>query len=236
MSAGYPGSLYRVELRFACMIFTSDLRGSPSSILSTEAGSESPAYIIGQLRKVLAGISGDALGLEGVDRIEIGDAALVDEDEAERKYVYSAALTVLAFVVNPDEDLSALYIDATPQLADSPPAARFDPLNFVALGYYIPPTASLTGQIAGGVATLAGAAVASSPAAHTFTADRDTYVDLAADGSVTYSVVYLNADPPAQADGTLRLGVARTDATSIVTWTPLCSVAQTFRNSYQIAP
>ena len=236
LSAGYPGSLYRVELRFALMIFTADLRGAPDSILSTTAGAESPAHIIGQIRKVLAGMSGDSLGLEGVDRIEIGDAVLVGEDATERKYVYSAGLTVLAFVVNPDEDLSGLVIDAEPQLSDSPPMGRFDPSNFIALGYFLSPVASLTGQIEPGVATVAGAAVASSPAPHTFTADRDTYVDLNGDGSVTYSEVPLDADPPAQAAGTLRLGAARTDSTGITAWTTLCSVAQTFRSSYQVAP
>lgn len=235
LSAGYPGSLYRVELRYACMVFTSDLRGAPSSILSTESGAESPACIIGQISKVLAGIGGDALGLEGLDRIEIGDAQLVEEDETERRYVYSLALTALCFVTNPDEDLTALYIDAQPELPDGP--GRFDVLNFVAQGYYVPlDPASLTAQLAAGVATIAGSAVASSPAAHTFTASRDTYCDLAADGSVTYSPVYPDHAAPSQADGTLRLGVVRTDAAGVTGWQALCSYSEVLRSYYQIAP
>ena len=236
LSAGYPGSLYRVELRYACMVFTSDLRGAPSSILSTESGAESPAYIIGQISKVLAGIGGDALGLEGLDRIEIGDAQLVEEDETERRYVYSLALTALCFVTNPDEDLTALYIDAQPELPDGP--GRFDVLNFVAQGYYIvvPVPASLTAQLAAGVATIAGSAVASSPAAHTFTASRDTYCDLAADGSVSYSEVHPDHAAPSQAAGTLRLGVVRTDAAGVTGWQTLCSYSEVLRSYYQIAP
>ena len=230
LSAGYPGSLYRVELRYAAMVFTSNLRGAPDSITDDA----SPAYIIGQIRKVLAGMSGDALGLEGLDRIEISDAQLVDEGEAERSYVYAMALTVLCFVTNPDEDLTALVINAQPELTDAP--GKFDPLNFVARGYYVEPVASLTATMVSGVATVAGSAVASSPAAHTFTASRDTYCDLASDGSVTYSEVYTDHAAPSQTDSTLRLGVARTDDTGVVSWRALCSYSQTFRTSYQIAP
>ena len=230
LSAGYPGSLYRVELRYAAMVFTSNLRGAPDSITDDA----SPAYIIGQIRKVLAGMSGDALGLEGLDRIEISDAQLVDEGEAERSYVYAMALTVLCFVTNPDEDLTALVINAQPELTDAP--GKFDVLNFVARGYYVEPVASLTATMVSGVATIAGSAVASSPAAHTFTASRDTYCDLASDGSVTYSEVYTDHAAPSQTDSTLRLGVARTDDTGVVSWRALCSYSQTFRTAYQIAP
>ena len=238
LSAGYPGSLYRVDLRYACMVFTSDLRGAPSSILSTESGAESPAYIIGQISKVLAGIGGDALGLEGLDRVEIGDAQLVEEDETERRYVYSLALALTCYVTNPDEDLTALYIDAQPELTDAAQGGRFDVLNFVAQGYYIavPVPASLTAQLVAGVATIAGSAVASSPAAHAFTASRDTYVDLAADGSVSYSPVHIDHAAPSQADGTLRLGVVRTDATGVTGWRTLCSYSEVLRSYYQIAP
>jgi len=235
LSAGYPGSLYRIEMRYSMMVFAQDLRGAPSSILSTEAGAESPAYIIGQIRKVLAGMSGDALGLEGLDRIEISDAQLVDEGETERSYVYAMALTVLCFVTNPDEDLTALVINAQPELTDAP--GRFDVLNFVAQGYYFPlDPASLTATMAPGVATIAGSAAASSPAAHTFTASRDTYCDLASDGSVTYSEVYPDHAAPAQADGTLRLGVVRTDAAGVTGWRTLCSYSEVLRSYYQIAP
>ena len=235
LSAGYPGSLYRVEMQFNLMVFTSDLRGAPSSILSTEAGSESPAYIIGQLRKVLAGISGDALGLEGLDRLEIGDSRLVSEDAAARFYEYGAVLTAICYVTNPDEDLSALYIDAQPELTDA--LGRFDVLNFVAQGYYVPlDPASLTATMVSGVATIAGSAVASSPAAHTFTASRDTYVDLASDGSVTYIPVYTDHAAPSQTDGTLRLGVVRTNAAGVTGWLTLCSYSEVLRSYYQIAP
>mgnify|MGYP006913924299 CR=1 FL=1 len=238
LSAGYPGALYRVELGYAVMVFARDLRGAPQSILSTEAGAESPACIIGQLRKVLAGMSGDALGLEGVDRIEIGDSALVQEGEAERAHVYSAAITVICYVTNPDEDLVGLVIDAQPELTDAAQGGRFDTLNYVAQGYYfaVPVPASLTAQLAAGVATIAGSAVASSPAAHTFTASRDTYCDLAADGSVTYSEVYPDHAAPSQADGTLRLGVVTTDAAGVTGWRTLCSYSEVLRSYYQIAP
>jgi hypothetical protein len=88
-------------------------------------------------------MSGDALGLEGLDRVEIGDAQLVEEGEAERAYVYSLALTTICYVTNPDEDLVGLAIDAQPELPDGP--GRFDVLNFVAQGYYVPlDPASLT--------------------------------------------------------------------------------------------
>ncbi len=236
LSAGYPGSLYKVDMRFAAMTFTSDLRGAPDSITSTSTAQPSPAYIIGQVRKVLAGISGADLGLEGVDRVEIGDAQLVSEGDAERAYVYSAEIRAVCFVTNPDEDLTAFTIEAQPELMDIGAEGRFDPLNFVARGLYLTPGAGLVQQFAAGVATLAGLAVASSPAAHTFTAQSDTYCDLAADGSVSYSAVAPDHPAPAQAADTLRMGVARTDDADLISWRILCSYSEVFRAYYQVAP
>lgn len=235
LSVGYPGSLYRVELKYSLQLFTGDLTGAPTSILGTS--SSGPYYLIGQLRKVLAGIGGSAFDLQGIDRIEIGDAQLVSEDEEERRFIHAAQIVAVCYVTNPDEDLTALAIDFTPELSSGPPLpGKYDRLNFVARGYYVLPVASLTATLASGVATIAGSAVASSPAAHTFTASRDTYCDLASDGSVTYTEVYRDAAAPAQADGTLRLGYVRTDGTAIVEFTRLCSYSEVFRTTYQIAP
>jgi len=236
LSAGYQGSLYKVDMRFAAMVFTSDLRGAPDSITSTSPTQPSPAYIIGQVRKVLAGLAGVDLGLEGVDRVEIGDAQLVQEGEGERRYIYSAEVRAVCYVTNPDEDLQAFTIEAQPELMDGVPGGGFDLLNYVARGYYITPAAGLVAQLAAGVATLAGLAVASSPAAHTFTAASDTYCDLAADGSVSYSAVAPDHAAPAQAADTLRLGVVRTDTADVISWRILCSYSEVFREYYQVAP
>ena len=177
------------------------------------------------------GLDGNQIG----DRVEIGPAQLVKEDEEERRYVYSAPITVTCYVRNPDEDLVPLVIDAEPELVGGLPLDRS---NCIVQGLYlaVPEPASLTGQLVAGVAKIGGATVAASTASRSWTAERDTYVDLAADGTLTYSTVYVDGAPPALADGSLRLGYARADAAGLVSWTPLTASILTFRTAYQIAP
>ena len=241
LSAGYPGALYRAELPFVLTVFSDNNRASPSSSWGSpasvsETDDPGPAAIIGDVRKVLAGLRGDDLGLDGLDRVEIGDSRLIDEEFAERFLVWELDVSVRCVVAIEDEDLDAMRIDVQPELADSQVAGRFDPLNYVATGYVVAPGAGLTAAPSAGIALIAGAAVASTPPDHTFTADRDTYRDLAADGTFTYVEAYRGHPAPAVTAGALRVGVTTTDASDIVADRILCSYAQTFRDSYQIAP
>jgi len=78
------------------------------------------------------------------------------------------------------------------------------------------PDASLTVRVEHGQAKVGGRLVASSPAAMTLPADADVYRDLQQDGSFLYQAVDIDADPPPQMAGTLRVGKTTTGGAGVV--------------------
>lgn len=277
LSVGYPGSHYQVDALYTCTIFSDNNRGSPwsswgSPTSVSETSDAGPAAIIGELRKVCAGLRGVDLGLGGTDdegidgsveRIEIGDSRLVDEEYAERFLIWEADLQVRLYVWNPDLDLDAMIVDVQPRMADSPPPVHifaqdmaalaegeavkyvlqnFDPLNYVAAGLIVPvpSPASLTSTPVSGTAMIAGSSCAVTGAAHTFTAARDTYRDLVPDGvggaSFTYVPVRRGAPAPALTANGFRVGLTVTDDTGIVSDRYLCSYSSVYRPRYQVIP
>jgi hypothetical protein len=58
--------------------------------------------------------------------------------------------------------------------------------SFVSSGFTVPTSANLTSTMAGGVAIINGKYVTRTALAKTFTASKDTYVDITDDGGVTY--------------------------------------------------
>lgn len=243
LSAGYQGSFYRIRMTYAVTVFSDNNRAAPHSSWGSpatlgETDDPGPAAIIGAMRKVCAGLKGGDLGLEGVDRVEIGASRLVDEQLAERWLVWEADLHLLLFVPNPDEDLDAMRVTVEPHLSDNPKPGHepFDPLNYVAQGYTITPVAGLTATPAAGVAVIAGSAVSSTPLARTFTAERDTYRDLKADGTFAYLEALPGRAAPAVTAGALRVGRTRTDAADVVEDEILCSWSEQFRAPYQVLP
>lgn len=240
LSCGAPGSLYRSELPLTLTFFSDNYRGSPwaghgSPTSLGETDDPGPAALIGEVRRILAGID---LGLDGVDRVEIGSSRLVDEQLAERYQVWEMDLTVLCFPRVPDEDLdSPTVIQGQPELTDTA-AGKFDIQNFVSAGYHVavPDPGSLTATPAAGTAIVGGVAVSSTPLAKAFTASRDTYMDLKADGTFTYVEAYLGHPAPSVTTGALRVGRVVTDETKIVSFTYLCSTSMVYRAYYQIAP
>lgn len=275
LSVGYPGSHYRVDSSYTVTVFTDNLRGSPSSswgspAVTAETTDPGPATIIGELRRVCAGLTGRDLGLGGTDdegidgsveRVEIGDSRLVDEELRERWLVWEADLQIRCYVWNPDLDLDAMAIDVQPEISDSPPPVavfadnmarlaagevpryvlqNFDPLNYVVAGLHIPvpDPVSLTGTPAAGSAMIAGQACTVAAAPRLFTAQRDTYRDLVPDGvggaAWTYVAVANNAPAPAITANALRVGLTVTDATGIVSDRYLCSYSSVFREQYPV--
>lgn len=240
LSCGRPGSYYRIDVSYTITVICENLRASPSSSWGSPASTGEtdppPARVIGLLRKVFAGLGEAELDLQGLDRLEIGDSRLVQEDLGERLLAWEAELRAILYLHIPDEDLEPLLIDSQPLLADSPPGARFDPANYVASGYEVTPGPTLTATPSPGLALIAGSPVTSTPPAHTFGPGKDTYRDLAADGSISYSAVDPGHPAPAQAAGTLRLAVTATDATGITGDRWLCSYSQAWGPVRQVAP
>lgn len=143
----FPGALYKDAHQLNLFIVSECLRGTPSgpwgSPLPAEAAID-PGIdeMIGQVRKVLAGVP---LGIKNLEHVEIGPARKVEERLAERLFIYSLAFTVRTNFYIPDEDLVPLELQVTPRLADQGPAEpSFDRLNYVAQGYLVPPGPGLS--------------------------------------------------------------------------------------------
>jgi hypothetical protein len=94
-------------------------------------------------------------------------------------------------------------------------------VNFVSSGYTVPTSASLTATIAAGVAFVNGLYVSRTAVAKTFTASKDTYIDLLDNGTIVYIAVTNNVGTgfpiSTNTDGTagLRLAKVVTSATAI---------------------
>lgn len=89
--------------------------------------------------------------------------------------------------------------------------------DYVASGFLptVPAPASLTMTTPPGVGYVGGLRVRKAAEDHAYDASQDTYVDLAANGSLVYTGVANGAAEPALAAGALRLFVATTGATGV---------------------
>jgi hypothetical protein len=225
-----PGALYWNVHDFQVQCLSSCLRPPPA----TRWGSPIPAELaqdpglhrlMGDVRYLLAGVD---VGEPGIESIEIGAGAIVDEDLEERLHVGQVQVLVRTSWRIPDEDLADMALQVNPKWTDFQDPPRFDPLNYVASGYIIQVGAGLTRTPAPGSAFIAGVALSSSPAARTFSADRDTYRDLKPDGTFTYLEVAVGAKPPAVTAGALRVGVTTTNGADIIQDKILCSYSVPF--------
>lgn len=236
-SAGYPGAYYKNTLDFQIMVVSECNREGPwtmwGSPYSAEA-SDDPGIdrMIGEIRKVLAG---SRLGLDGVERTEIGAARILSEDNGRRLFIATVDIEVRVYFYIPDEDLVANRIDVQPELVDTG-AEQFDPMNYIAEGYQVTAGPGLSFTYPSGIAMIEGAAVTSTPDPKTFTAEMDTYRDLNPDGTFTYQEVPVGYAAPPLTEGAMRVGVTTTDATDIVQDKILCSSAFVFHAAYQVVP
>lgn len=238
LSAGYPGAYYKNNLDFQVLIVSECNRLGPWAVWGSPYSDEATAdpgmnAMVQQIRKLLAG---SKLGVDGVERTEIGKAHVLSEDQAQRLFIAAVNIQVRVYFYIPDEDLVAPRIDVQPELADTGGADHFDAQNYIAQGYQVTAGPGLAFTFPAGIAVIAGAAIASTPAPKTFAASMDTYRDLQPDGTFAYSEVPIGYPPPAPADGTLRVGVTTTDASDILQDRILCSSAIIFRSAYQVVP
>jgi len=89
--------------------------------------------------------------------------------------------------------------------------------DFVYTGLTIPTSASLTSTTVAGTAYIEGVRVVKDATAHTYTASKDTYVDLSKTGTFTYSEVASGATAPVFAANSIRLARISTDTTTVIT-------------------
>lgn len=224
------GAIYEYEWRFWIHCLSRNLRYGPDALIGSEVRSDAGTVpdpglysMIGDVRYLLGGCS---LGLDpGVKFVDVtGEARIIETLYSQRVFRAEVQLVVRGSVHVIDEDLISnpqLWIERRD--TDGPPGEPFDAGNHVAVGYRFAPGPSLTAAPTAGVAYLSGQLVSSTPGAHTFAPEADTYRDLLPDGRLVYQDVPWDAEPPMQLPGSLRLGLTRTDAASIVADRYLCS-------------
>ena len=229
-SRGRNGEIYDVDYDFVVHCLSQNLRPGPAALegspVDVEAN-EDPGLnrIIGDVRYLLAGCRLDMA--PAVMFVDIqGKAQIRTADLGERTFVGMVPLTVRASWNIPDEDLvriEEIWIQGMD--ADTGDDNFFDVNNFVRSGYRVEWRPGLVGTPAPGQAIVDSQIVVTAPTPHLFTVDRDTYRDLRKTGELVYQEVAIDADPPPQERGTLRIGVTRTDSAGIVSDTLLCHFA-----------
>lgn len=230
------GAIYEYDLRFVVHCLSQNFRPDASALLGSdvaELGEDGQPVrpdpglyrMIGDLRYLLGGCQ---LGLApGVKFVDVtGSARIVEKDLAQRVFRATLDVVVKGSVHVVDEDLfpdPQVWIQR--QDAGTPQGQPFDAGNHLAQGYRLTPSPGLVQAPTQGVAYILGQLVTSTPGAHSFPPNMDTYRDLSPDGTLAYYAVDHDAEPPPQRPGTLRLGLTRTDASNVVADALLCSYA-----------
>jgi len=93
--------------------------------------------------------------------------------------------------------------------------------DFVYTGLLAPTSASLVSTTTAGTAYIEGWRVVKAATPKTYTASKDTYVDLSSNGTFTYSEVALGGTAPSVASNSIRLFKAVTSGTAITSVTDL---------------
>lgn len=117
--------------------------------------------------------------------------------------------------------ITANITDKRPKASTLPRAIADHMTDFIASGFIVSQTSGLAGQITAGQAYISGERVTKPLITKTFTASKDTYIDLpktakptSAD-DYTYTEVSNGADAPALADGSIRIAVVVTNGSAI---------------------
>ena len=224
-----PGALYEFPVEFEVWISSKNMRRGNEALLGSPIADEAdrdPGVLnaIGQLKKVLAGSN---LGQPGVDFVELHGHTPKLQSLSEGEFVHALKITVRAAIHIPDdpgEDVplepGALWLQG--QLVDS--SEHFDPANHrvggleVDLGHT--QVAGVPGKlfslVHAGEVVMNGTSVATPEIVVELQPSHDHYRDVFPSGVVWLTPVPVDAAPPAQSVGTLRVGVSRTNATDVI--------------------
>lgn len=104
--------------------------------------------------------------------------------------------------------------------------------DYVVSGLLSPTSANLTSTLSAGSAYVIGVRVTKTATAKTYTASKDTYVDLSNAGVLTYAEVANGAAAPAVTSNSLRLQKVVTNGTAVTSVTQLGSLLSTLNRSF----
>ena len=218
-----PGALYRYESRFDIWCISSNLRGGvlPEAVVGSAIPYEAALdpgvnWLVGDVKQLLAGKTGDELGQPGIMYCEITTEEPVYRSLAERLFVYSLGVKVHATVANPDTDLVTVSGFANQsETADNHDQPAADPDNCITSGLSVPWSYGLTQTVAAGTAMIGGIPVNALATLQVFTANSDTYRDLSPAGTWTFVAVAHGSSPPAITVGSMRVGCTETSSTGV---------------------
>ena len=236
------GSLYKYKNDFELWVASSNYRGSalPEAVVGSAIAAEAARdpgvnAILGDLKKALAGKTGEELGQPGIAYAEIGREQPVYRSLSERLFVFSLALRVHATVQNQDDDLETLdRLMLQRQIGDLHAQNKFDPLNYVASGIDVPLGPGLATQVSAGTAKISGATVSYAGELRTFNALRWTYRDLKADATMVFIETPVGSVVPAVTGNALRVGRTDTDAGSVIADTYFASTLSDYGDPDEI--
>lgn len=214
-----PGAVYREKVEFTVHCFSQCKRapwaaawGSPYP--PEAAGDPGVLSLMSLVRYLCAGVRS---GIDGVQRIEIGRAAVEYEDLDDRFFAGAVQVFVHVSYEIPDEDLGRpIELEAQPlePVAPAAGAQAFDRNNYVSAGLFVEPGPGLSRTVPAGQAVIAGVVVVAPGGPVTLPPDSDVYRDLLPDGSLVYTAVAYD-QPAALPAGALRIAVSRTSASDI---------------------
>ena len=230
MRAQRHGSIYDAKWTLIIHATAFNLRHGTDALYGSDVAedggiaSERGIYrLIGDARYLLAGTDlGLGLGIKfaSID----GSGRLVEKDLGQRYFRAEIDLSIHGTVHILDEDLFPQWAASIERYETGTPDGRaFDPSNFVAQGLRIQPQTGLSAAPVPGVAYFDGQPISVSPGLRVFAANTDTYRDLLQSGAFVYLESEIGQPAPNQTPNSLRVGVTRTDANSIIADTLLCS-------------
>lgn len=226
------GALYDYRVRFEVWSVSRNYREKYEAALGSEVPVEvatDPGVMLihGFVKGLLGGTSGEDLNETGIKFIHLADEEMVESNSAERIFVMSQSIEVLASINHLDaaKTLSnAIGVNAQFNQSSAPPGGKLGVASdCVTLGLRVPPSATLTATIEAGSALVGTAAVSVLAAPTTFQASSDTYRDLTPAGTWVLTAVRNGAGAPRPAAGNLRVGVTVTDQSSVLADALVCS-------------
>lgn len=190
------------------------------------------ALIVGtQLYGAIAGVT------DAIRNVRKGRGYNWVSDFAERRIIRSRAYSVMVTEEIPayaSDTVEPTDVFVQAELVDLHQQPSYDANNYLVSGCAPTVGSPLTQSLSAGTAVIAGATVSYAGGAVTFAAYSDTYRDLAANGTMTLTAVTAGGAPPAQAAGTLRIGVSTTNGSIVLSDVPLCQTQANFGPDFDI--
>jgi len=243
-----PGAIYDYPCDFSVWCVDENLRPDYEAMLGSswadDAEHPGAIAVLGDVKKTLADENKqhrNVLGLGGgVKLLQLGEEAVEDADLDNRVVVLSLAVSVLGSVENPDDPVSDHQpietVYGQPALGNLGEQDELDADNHVVSGLLVLPQLGLTATPDAGSVVIDGETVAVTPGARTFSAWSDTYIDVAADGSVTFVETPAGGAAPSVTTGCLRTTRVTTDGAGIVGCDPIAARSAPFGDPNKLLP